>query len=103
MDKMKQDPNWDTASTIYDPLKFVALIENTILVHTEYQYSFTTVYEQEVAFYSFCQQNLTNEQCCDRFNTKLDIRSAIGVTRQHKVLLEYVAQESNIKYNDMST
>ena len=26
MDKMKHDPDWDTESTSYDPLKFMALI-----------------------------------------------------------------------------
>ena len=62
-----------------------------------------TVYEQVVEFYSFRQQNLTNNQWYERFNTKVDIGSAIGVTRQHKVLLKYVVQESNIKYDDIST
>jgi hypothetical protein len=30
-----------------------------------------------------------------KFNTKEDVGSAIGVTQQHKVLLEYVAQENH--------
>ena len=60
------------------------------------------MYEQEVAFYSFYKQSLTNDQWYERFNTKLDIGSAIGVTRQRKVLLEYFAQESNIKYDEIS-
>ena len=59
---MKHDNNWDTASTSYDTLEFMALIEKTILAKTEYQYPFTTVYEQEVEFYNFNQQNLTNDQ-----------------------------------------
>jgi hypothetical protein len=50
------------------------------------------VYEQELSFYSFKQDNLSNPQWYERFNTKVDISGAIGVTRQHKVLLEYVAQ-----------
>jgi hypothetical protein len=52
------------------------------------------VYDQELSFYSFNQDNLSNPQWYERFNTKVDIRGAIGVTHQHKVLLEYVAQES---------
>jgi hypothetical protein len=36
---------------------------------------------------------MTNPQSYGRFNTKVDVGEAIGVTRQHKVLLEYVAQE----------
>ena len=34
-----------------------------------------------------------NPQRYKRFNTKVDVREAIVVTCQHKVLLEYVAQE----------
>jgi hypothetical protein len=36
---------------------------------------------------------LTNPQWYERFNTRVDVGAAIGVTRQHRVLLEYVAQE----------
>ena len=92
MDKMTHDLNWDTASTRYDPLKFMVLIDNNILSQTEYQYPFTTMYEQEVAFNIFHQYNITNNQWYERFNTKVDIGSSIGVTTQHKFLLEYVAQ-----------
>ena len=60
------------------------------------------MYEQLVIFYIFHQQNLTNNKCYERFNTKVYILSAIGVTRQQIVLLEYVAQESNINHDDMS-
>jgi hypothetical protein len=37
---------------------------------------------------------MSNQQWYERFNTKVDVSRAIGVTHQHKVLLEYVAQES---------
>jgi hypothetical protein len=49
-----------------------------------------TVYDQELAFYSFRQDSLSNPQWYERFNTKVNVGAAIGVTRQHKVLLEYV-------------
>jgi hypothetical protein len=38
---------------------------------------------------------MSNPQWYEKFNTKVDVGSAIGVTRQHKVLLEYVAQENH--------
>ena len=57
MEKIKHDPNWDTASTSYDPLKFVDLIEKTILEQTEHQNPFATVYEQEVVFTFFVKIN----------------------------------------------
>jgi hypothetical protein len=62
------------------------------------------VHDQELLFYSFKQDNLSNPQWYDRFNTKVDISGAIGVTRQHKVLLEYVAQESyTLAFTDLGT
>jgi hypothetical protein len=38
---------------------------------------------------------MSNLQWYKKFNTKVDVGSAIGVTRQHKVLLEYVSQENH--------
>jgi hypothetical protein len=90
---MKQDADWITVSTSYDPLSLYRLIEKTILAQTEDQYPFATVHAQELVFYSFKQDSLTNPQWYERFNTKVNVGTAIGVTRQHKVLLEYVAME----------
>ena len=36
---------------------------------------------------------MSNPQWYERFNTKVDVGDAIGVTRQHRSLLEHVAQE----------
>ena len=96
-DKMKQDPDWSTVSTSYKPLSLHRLIEKTILAQTEDQYPFATVYDQELAFYSFRQGTMSNPQWYERFNTKINVADAIGVTRQHKVLLEYVAMELHTK------
>jgi hypothetical protein len=95
--KMKQDTDWAVVSTSYDPLTLYSLIERTILAQTEDQYPFATVYDQELSFYSFKQETLSNPQWYERFSTKVDVSEAIGVTRQHKVLLDYVAQESYTK------
>jgi hypothetical protein len=91
-DKMKQNTEWALVSTSYDPLPIYCLIERTILAQTEDQYPFATVYDQELSFYSFKQETLSNPQWYKRFNTTVNISEAIGVTRHHKVLLDYVAQ-----------
>jgi hypothetical protein len=83
-DKMKQDTDWNTVSILYDPLTLYRLIERTVLAQTEDQYPFTTVYDQELSFYSFKQENLSKRQWYERFNTKVEVSGAIGVTRQHK-------------------
>jgi hypothetical protein len=92
---MKQDTDWNMTSTSYNPLELYQLIEKTTLAQTEDQYPFATVYDQELNFYSFRQETMSNPQWYEKFNTKVDVGSAIGVTRQHKVLLEYVAQENH--------
>jgi hypothetical protein len=94
-DRMKQDTNWNTASTSYNPLELYRLIEKTTLVQMEDQYPFATVYNQELNFYSFWHEMMSNPQWYEKFNTKVDVGLAISVTQQHKVLLEYVAQENH--------
>ena len=94
---MKQDADWTAVSTSYEPLSLYRLIEKTILAQTEDQYPFATVYDQEFTFYLFRQETMSNPQWYERFNTKIDVGNAIGVTRQHKVLLEYVAMEMHTK------
>ena len=42
----------------------------------------------------FQQQSLNNENYYEQFNTKFDVGVAISITRQHRVLMEYMAQES---------
>jgi hypothetical protein len=93
LDKMKHDPHWLTASESYDPLTLFRIIEKTILAQTEDQYPYATVYEQECTLYSFQQNILSNEQWYERFNTRIDVGTAIGVTRQHKVLLDHVGSK----------
>jgi hypothetical protein len=92
---MKQDIERTNVTTSYDPLTLYRLIERTVLAQTEDQYPFTTVYDQELSFYSFRQETLSNPQWYERFNTKVYVGDAIGIMRQHKVLLEYVAQEAH--------
>jgi hypothetical protein len=94
-DRMKQDTDWNTASTSYKPLELYWLIEKMTLVQTEDQYLSATVYNQELNFFSFRQETMSNPQWYENFNTKVDVGLAIGVNWQHKVLLEYVAQENH--------
>jgi hypothetical protein len=52
----------------------------------------------------FKQDNFSNLHWYERFNTNVNVSGAIGVTRQHKVLLEYVAQESYTQaFTDLGT
>ena len=92
-DKMNQDTEWNVVRTFYDPLTLYRLIEKTVLDQTEDQYPFATVYSQELGFYAFRQYTLYNQKWYEKFNTKVNVGEAISVTQQHKVILEYLAQE----------
>ena len=58
-------------------------------------YPFDSVYEQERTMYTFHQNDLTNDQWYEKFNKRSDVANTIGVTRQHKALLEHVAQKKH--------
>jgi hypothetical protein len=77
---MKQDTDWNMASMSYNPLELYWLIKKMTLVQTEDQYPFTTVYDQELGFYSFLQETMSNPQWYKKFNTEVDVGLAIGVT-----------------------
>jgi hypothetical protein len=65
----------------------------SVPVDQENQHPFASVCDQELGLHSFHQETLSNAQWHERFNTKVDVREAIGVTRLHKVLVEHVSQE----------
>jgi hypothetical protein len=94
LDKMKYDTDWATVSASSSPLLLMSLIEKTVLAQTDDQYPFATVYEQELALFGFHQNVLSNEQYYERFNTKVDVGTAIGIARQHPVLLQHVAKDT---------
>jgi hypothetical protein len=51
------------------------------LAQMEDQYPFATVYDhKELGFYSFWQETMSNPQWYERFNRKVDVGSAIGIT-----------------------
>ena len=90
LNKMKHDTYWDTTSESYYPLTLLKLTEKKILTQTKEQYCYEKVYDQECALYGFHKHNLTNEHYYERFNTKVDVGESIGITRQHRVLMEYM-------------
>ena len=69
------------------------MINNNVLGQTEYQYTSATMYNQELGFYTFTQDTLSNPQWYEILNTKVEVGEAIIVTQQHKAILEYMAQE----------
>ena len=61
------------------------------------------MYDQECALYGFHKHNLKNEQYYEQFYTKVDVVEDIGITRQHRVLMEEMAQEFIFNFDDLSS
>ena len=72
-DKMKHETVWNYVSISYDLLSLFRLIERVILAQIEYQYPFATVYNQEISFYLFHQNTMSNSQWYERFSTKVGV------------------------------
>ena len=66
---------------------------SNLLAQTKDQYPFAIVYKQELSLYGFHQNVLTNDHWYEKFNTKVDVGDAIGVTRDHQVLMEWTLQD----------
>ena len=62
---------------------------------TEDMYPFDLMYEHEQKLYTFHQNDLTNYQWYEKFNTWSEVANTIRVTRQHKVLLDNEAKGKN--------
>ena len=93
LDKLKPEAQWTQVKASDDPLLLIALIERVVLSQTDDQYPYAAVYENECALYGFQQNELSNQTWYEKFNTKSEIGAAIGVTRQHRVLLEHTTAE----------
>lgn len=86
-DRMQQDPDWDEVNTSNDPLQLYQLIKKIVQGPTNDQYPPAIIYEQLVGLFGCRQENLSNAQWYERFNAA----TAVGVSFEHKVLLEYQA------------
>ena len=92
-DKMKYEKEWAAVEKSFDPLQLIALIIKVVLSQTEDQYPYATVYNQKLSMYTFKQEDLTNQQWYERFNTRIDISQAIGITHLPQVLLNHTCEE----------
>ena len=93
-DKFEQDADWTTVKTAQDPIQLYRLIEKTVLAQTEDQYPCATVFDQETSLYVSRQETMSNAKWYEVFNTRADVAIAVGVTREHKAILDFSAQET---------
>ena len=75
-----------------DPLIIMQVIKTCTIPDRGYV-PISSVYEQEQTLYTFHQNDLTNDQWHENFNTWSDVVNATGVIRKHRSLLEHLDQE----------
>ena len=73
------------------------------MAQNEGKYIYATVYDKECVLYDFKQDNLTTKKHDERLNTKVDVVEDIGITRQHYVLMEDIAQETVKTFDDLGS
>jgi len=102
-DQMKHDPGWTKLNTDQDPLELYKLIEKTVISQSGDCYPYATVYDHMHDLYTKQIQpsNQTNDQWYSTFNTNIEVGAAIGVTHQHKVLLDFEAKRLHNKEFDL--
>ena len=86
---MQQDSDWTTVRATSDPLQLYALIKKVVQGQTDDQYVYATVYDQLLGLFGFRQENLTNAQWYEKFNSRVDVATACGVEFGHQVLYDY--------------
>ena len=91
-EKMKCDAGWTNISMGRDPLALLDVIDRAVLAQNDDTYPFATVYDMDSGLYKFHQDQLSNTEYHEKYNTCVDIARAVGVTRQHKCLLDYEAE-----------
>ena len=97
VEKMKYDAGWTNISTGRDPLKLLDAIDRAVLAQNDDTYPFATVYEMDSGLYKFHQDPLSNMEYHEKYNTRVDIARAVGVTRQHKCLLKGYSQDNSMQ------
>jgi hypothetical protein len=101
---MKHDPTYTSVMDSCDPLKLKKLIEKIILSQSDDQYSYATFFEQNKILVGFHQHKLLNPQYYKKFNTRVDVAKAVGITRIHKDVVLHTAKQVYKKdFEDLTT
>jgi len=97
-DQMIHDPEWTKVDSNIDPLDLYTLIEKTVISQSSDCYPCAIAYDHIHKLYTEQIQTSkqTNDQWYSRFNTNIDVGASVGVSHQHKVVLD---SEANKLYN----
>ena len=90
---MKHDSSYSTVIASNNPLDLLSFLERTTPAQSNDQYPHMTVYDKERQLFSYHQNNLSNDQYDEKFNTKCDVAKAVGVTKVHRACMERTAMD----------
>jgi hypothetical protein len=77
---MKYDGEYDDITDSHDPLRLYTLIERTVLSQTDDRNRVTLYRDAGMAVHNFEQNLLSKSQYYERFNTKVDVAIALGMS-----------------------
>ena len=79
-DKMHDDPKWEAVNKGQKPLELYALIERVVMKQTGDEYQPCNLVENLLAVLTMKQQNnQSNAQWYEKFNTRVDVAESVGV------------------------
>lgn len=94
IDKMKQDNDWVTVSTSFDPIALIKLVEKFVLKQSDNQYKIAVVIAEQLSILTFRQEDqVSNATYYDRFTTRVEVGRQTGVCYHTPELLKNKAVE----------
>ena len=80
INKMKQDNDWVTISTSFNPSLLLKLIEKFVLKQSDNQYRTAVLIAKQLSILQFCQDDqVSNATYYDRFTTRVEVARQAGV------------------------
>jgi hypothetical protein len=96
IDKMKYDKEYKRVTESNDPLLLYSLIERTVMTQTEQRNPFKTAFELKRELYQYEQGTMSNTDWYERFNTKVEIATALEIVFCDPCLLKHtLAKDSS--------
>ena len=77
-EKLKASTNWDGIKSTQDVLLLIGLIKTITFLFDDQKYPILPIHNAKTVFYSFRQQDLTNDLYLQRFQNLSDIATSMG-------------------------
>jgi hypothetical protein len=103
IDKMKYDKEYKRVTESNDPLLLYSLIERTVMTQTEQRNPFKTAFELKLELYQYEQGAMSNTDWYERFNTKVEIATALEIVFCDPCLLKHTLAKDTSFHDSTGT